>query len=100
MDGSPYVFPVDPPDQWSPKLCMQAKVADFTWHYLRHTFASRLVMAGVNLRTVQELMGHKSIVTTMRYAHLAPGHQAAAVELQVRPTDTNTDTEGSELIRT
>jgi site-specific recombinase XerD len=38
------------------------------------TFASRLVMAGVEIRTVQELMGHKTIQVTMRYAHLAPGH--------------------------
>lgn len=45
-----------------------------TWHTLRHTFASRLVMAGVDLATVQKLMGHSSITTTMRYAHLARPH--------------------------
>ena len=49
-------------------------------HDLRHTFASHLVMAGVDLPTVQELMGHKTIQTTMRYAHLAPGHLKAAVQ--------------------
>jgi hypothetical protein len=50
-------------------------------------------MAGVNLRTVQELMGHKSIVTTMRYAHLAPQHQADAVERLVLPApEGSTDT--------
>jgi integrase len=49
-------------------------------HILRHTFASRLVMAGVDLRTVQELMGHKSILMTMRYAHLSPDHKRAAME--------------------
>ena len=43
-------------------------------------FASRLVMAGVDLRTVQELMGHKSIEMTVRYSHLAPKHTLAAVE--------------------
>ena len=43
-------------------------------------FASRLVMSGVDLRTVAELMGHKTIQMTMRYAHLAPAHQLAAVE--------------------
>jgi integrase len=52
----------------------------FTWYCLRHTFASRLVMAGVDLRTVAELMGHKTIQMTMRYAHLAPEHNLAAVE--------------------
>ena len=45
-----------------------------TWHTLRHTFASRLVMAGVDLATVQKLMGHSNITTTMRYAHLARPH--------------------------
>lgn len=53
--SSPYVFPGDPPDKLFPEICKQAKVTDFTWHCLRHTFASRLVMAGVDLRTVQEL---------------------------------------------
>ncbi len=43
-------------------------------HALRHTFASHLVMAGVDLPTVQRLMGHRDIKTTMRYAHLAPNH--------------------------
>ena len=70
----------------------------FTWYYLPHTFASRLVMAGVDLRTVAEWMGHKTIQMTMRYAHLAPAHKLAAVEkLAVgwqadRPTDTKTST--------
>jgi integrase len=49
-------------------------------HVLRHTYASRLVMAGVDLRTVQELLGHKDIKQTMRYAHLSPSHKRAAVE--------------------
>ena len=92
---SPYVFS-EPPDQWFPKACKQAKVTSFTWHCLRHTFASRLVMAGVDIRTVQELLGHKSIVTTMRYAHLAPGHQVAAVECLVSSTSTATSTKSSE----
>lgn len=57
-----------------------ARIADFTWYCMRHTFASRLVMAGVDIRTVAELMGHKTIQMTMRYAHLAPEHNLAAVE--------------------
>jgi integrase len=89
---SSYVFPVYPPDEWFPEACKCAGVASFTWHCLRHTFASRLVMAGVDIRTVQELMGHKSIVTTMRYAHLAPGHGSDAVERLVRATSTATST--------
>jgi len=37
-------------------------------------------MAGVDIRTVQELMGHRTITVTLRYAHLAPQHQLAAVQ--------------------
>jgi len=91
--SSPYVFPEGPADEWFPAICKEAEVADFTWHCLRHTFASRLVMKGVDLRTVQDLMGHKSIVTTMRYAHLSPNHQADAVERLVGSTDTTTSTD-------
>jgi len=46
----------------------------------RHSFASRLVMAGVDLRTVQELGGWKTLGMVQRYAHLAPSHLQAAVE--------------------
>ena len=50
-------------------------------------------MAGVDLRTVQELMGHKTITMTVRYAHLAPAHQREAIErLAQKRTDTTTDT--------
>jgi site-specific recombinase XerD len=64
---------------WFEDAVHEAGIRDFTWHDLRHTFASRLVMAGVDLRSVQELMGHKTIQMTCRYAHLAPAHQLAAV---------------------
>jgi integrase len=49
-------------------------------HSLRHTFASHLVMSGVDLPTVAKLMGHADISTTMMYAHLAPDHLSGAVE--------------------
>jgi site-specific recombinase XerD len=86
------------PRRWFEPVVKAAKLSDFTWHCLRHTFASRLVMAGVDLRTVQELMGHKTIAMTVRYAHLAPKHTLAAVErldaLTEHLTDTTTDTGG------
>ncbi len=64
---------------WFEEALEEANVTDFHWHDLRHTFASRLVMAGVDIRTVQELLGHKSIVQTMKYAHLSADHRKAAV---------------------
>ena len=69
--------PLVGPRFWFEPAVLTAKMRGFTWHCLRHTFASRLVMAGVDLRTVQNLMGHKTIAMTVRYSHLAPTHTLA-----------------------
>jgi len=104
-NGKPHVFLANDGTRlcssrfWFDAAVADAKLSDFTWHCLRHTFASRLVMKGVDLRTVQELMGHKTIQMTVRYAHLAPQHRLAAVQrlcdteaVQSAASDTRTDT--------
>jgi site-specific recombinase XerD len=80
-----YGEPMQNPKAWF-KLVMKDAVqekkalADVTWHTFRHTYISRLIMAGVDIRTVQDLAGHKSIQMTMRYAHLSPDHKLDAVD--------------------
>jgi integrase len=57
-----------------------AKLDGVTFHTLRHTAASHLVMSGAGLATVREILRHKTIDMTLRYAHLAPEHKRSAVE--------------------
>lgn len=75
-DGTPYRT------IWEPfkAACRRAGLKDVTPHTLRHTFASRLAMAGVDLRTIMELGGWASLDMVQRYAHLSPSHKQQAVE--------------------
>lgn len=68
------------PDKWFAELCAKAKITDFTWHDLRHTFGRRLAMADVHVKKIAELMGHSSIMVTSRYMHLSPEYLDDAVE--------------------
>jgi len=61
------------------KASKAAGITNFRFHDLRHTFASHLVMAGVDLVTVKDLLGHKTLAMTNRYTHLAQEHKAQAV---------------------
>ncbi len=85
VDGSACVFPghdgaplTDLKTAFT-QVLRAAAIVGFRFHDLRHTFASKLVQAGVDLNTVRELLGHSDFKTTLRYAHLAPQHRAAAV---------------------
>ena len=75
------VFPnAESPRGWFLAAVERAELKSYTWHCNRHTFASRLVMAGVDLHTVGELLGHRTAQMTKRYAHLSVNHKRAAVE--------------------
>jgi len=61
--------------------CGRAKIKDFRFHDLRHTSASYLTMSGCNIRTVQQLLGHTTIRTTVKYSHLSKEYLEEAVNL-------------------
>ena len=67
-------------DRWD-RLRHILKLDDAPWHTLRHTTASRLVQKGVQLVVVKEIMGHKSIQTTIIYAHLQPVNLVDAISV-------------------
>lgn len=62
------------------KYLVKAGLPKFRFHDLRHTFASHLAMSGEDIKTIQELMRHRSIVSTLVYANLSPEHLRKASE--------------------
>jgi integrase len=76
-NGKPYL---DVKTGWWTAL-ENAKIEGFRFHDLRHTFGSRLGMKGADIKTIQELMGHKDIKMTMRYSHPTPEHKKRAVKM-------------------
>ena len=90
-----YVFPGDKPgshlsgsyvSNWFRKTVRQTEIKDFHFHDLRHTCASWLVMSGIDLTTVQQLLGHQTYQMTLKYAHLSPEHRQYAVDVLARKT--------------
>ena len=96
LPGCPYVFahatgrkagkPVKDVKNGFHSALEMAEIKDFTWHDLRHTFASWLIMKGASLRSVAELLGHRGLRMVMRYAHLSPAYLSAEVGLLDAPT--------------
>ena len=78
-DGEPLTMEMM---RWNlPRLCKRAGILPIGWHALRHTFCSHLALGGAPARVIQELAGHSSLATTLRYMHLVPGATDDAIAL-------------------
>ena len=78
------VFPRPGPSSdtrwWFQPALAEAKITGYVWHCNRHTFCSWLAMAGVSIKEIQVLAGHKTITMAARYAHLSPESSVSASE--------------------
>jgi integrase len=91
--------PLENGRHWFDDAVMEAGIENFLWHDLRHTFASRLRMQGTALEDIADLLGHKSLMMTRRYAHLGPNKLHAVVSL-LGPSDTRSDTSENSVLAT
>jgi integrase len=76
------------------RLVKRLKIKDLTFHDLRHDTASTLTMSGVPLRTVAEILGHRDMRMTVRYAHLSPQHLQQAIRALDAPRAFGSDPGG------
>lgn len=90
--------PLNCPKHWFTDAVRLAGIQDFRWHDLRHTFATRLRQRGVALEDIADLLGHKTLAMTKRYAHISMERLHAAVkQLSGISSDTTADTEHSAI---
>jgi integrase len=82
--------PLENGRHWFDDAVIEAGIKNFHWHDLRHTFASRLRMKGAPLEDIADLLGHKSLTMTRRYAHLGPNKLHAVVS-RLKPSDTSSN---------
>jgi integrase len=80
--------PLNYPTHWFVPAVRAAKIRDYKWHDNRHTYASRLRQTGTPLGNIAELLGHKGLAMTRRYAHLSISNLHEAVARIAAPTDT------------
>jgi integrase len=74
--------------RWAFEIALdEAGISKFRFHDLRHSFATRLAQNGVDLFTIQKLLGHKSYATTERYAH----HYTESLRRGINVLDTHLD---------
>ncbi len=71
------------------QICRKANMRRITCHVLRHTFASHLAMAGATIQSIQQLLGHSDIQTTMRYAHLNQSALKSTIDLLASDSNKN-----------
>jgi site-specific recombinase XerD len=83
--------PLENGRHWFDDAVAEAKLKNLHWHDLRHTFASRLGMRGAPLEDTADLLGHKSLTMTRRYAHLGSNKLHAVVSL-LGASDPTSDT--------